>query len=165
MLPFVQRIINSSYNARTQVSPADLIFGNSVDLSGVIYYSIVPHTPNTNTQSESMDKMIKMQTHLIKISKKIVEDSSDREHNSSNSSSFVSYNRIPKELLCSCSATLFTWHSLTHIIISKVNIPYLILLRTRKKNIILHKWKNYPFRCFAKWLFRILYWNYFKSFW
>ena len=92
LLPFVQRIMNSSYNARTKVSPADLLFGNSVDLSGGIYNSIVPHTPNTNTQSESMDKMIKMQTHLIEISKKILEDS-DKEHNSSNSSSITEFQK------------------------------------------------------------------------
>jgi hypothetical protein len=40
LLPFVQRILNSSYNQRTKISPADLLFGNSLDLSGGIYNSI-----------------------------------------------------------------------------------------------------------------------------
>ena len=92
LLPFVQRIMNSSYNERTKLSPADLLFGNSVDLSGGIYNSIVPPIPNTDTQSESMDKMIQMQTHLTQISKKILEDS-DKEHNSTNSSSITEFQK------------------------------------------------------------------------
>ena len=67
----MQRIINSSYNERTKISPADLLFGRSIDLSGGIYNSIKPQTPTTDTQSQSMDKMLTMQNKLINISKKI----------------------------------------------------------------------------------------------
>jgi transposase InsO family protein len=90
LLPFVQRIMNSSYNERTKISPADLLFGNSLDLSGGIYNSIRPNTPNTETQSQSMDKMISMQSKLINISKRILEDS-DKEHNSHNSASITEF--------------------------------------------------------------------------
>ena len=31
-LPFVQRIINSSYSQRTKISPADLLFGKQIQL-------------------------------------------------------------------------------------------------------------------------------------
>ena len=82
----MQRIINSSHNARTKISPADLLFGKSLDLSGVIYYSINPQIPNTDTQSQSMDKMLTMQNKLINISRKILKDS-DKLHNSQNTTS------------------------------------------------------------------------------
>ena len=81
LLPFVQRIMNSSYNERTKISPADLLFGKSLDLSGEIYNSIKPKIPNTETQSQSMDKMLTMQNTLFSISKKILEES-DKEHKS-----------------------------------------------------------------------------------
>ena len=90
LLPFVQRIMNSSYNERTKISPADLLFGKSLDLSGGIYNSIQQHTPNTETQSQSMDKMITMQSRLIGIAKRIFEDS-DKEHNSQNSASITEF--------------------------------------------------------------------------
>jgi hypothetical protein len=90
LLPFVQRIMNSSYNERTKLSPADLLFGRSLDLSGGIFNSIRPQTPNTDTQSQSMDKMITMQSKLIDISKRILEDS-DKEHNSQNSASVTEF--------------------------------------------------------------------------
>ena len=90
LLPFVQRILNSSYNQRTKISPADLLFGNSLDLSGGIYNSIHQQIPNTETQSQSMDKMIHMQSKLFSISKQILEDS-DKEHNSVNSASITEF--------------------------------------------------------------------------
>jgi hypothetical protein len=96
LLRFVQRILNSSYNQRTKISPADLLCGNSLDLSGGIYNSIHQHIPNTETQSQSMDKMINMQSKLISISKKNLEDS-DREHNSVNSASIVAGARVRLE--------------------------------------------------------------------
>jgi hypothetical protein len=43
LLPFVQTILSSSYNQRTKISPAHLLFGNSLDLSGGIYNSIHQH--------------------------------------------------------------------------------------------------------------------------
>ena len=90
LLPFVQRIMNSSYNERTKISPADLLFGRSIDLSGGIYNSINPQIPTTDTQSQSMDKMLTMQNKLFSISKKILEDS-DKEHNAQNTASVTEF--------------------------------------------------------------------------
>ena len=90
LLPFVQRIMNSSYNERTKISPADLLFGKSIDLSGGIYNSINPHISNNETQSHSMDKMLTMQNKLFNISKKILEDS-DKEHNAQNTSAVTEF--------------------------------------------------------------------------
>jgi hypothetical protein len=101
------RILNSSYNQRTKISPADLLFGNSLDLSGGIYNSIHQRVPNTETQSQSMDKMINMQSKLISISKKVLEDS-DREHNSVNSASILI------TLLCSWHKERHQTHDYTH---------------------------------------------------
>jgi hypothetical protein len=90
LLPFVQRILNSSYRQRTKISPSDLLFGNSLDLSGGIYNSIHQRVPNTETQSQSMDNMINIQLKQISISKKVLEDS-DREHNTVNSASIIEF--------------------------------------------------------------------------
>ena len=75
--------MDSSFNERTKINPADLLFGKSLDLSGVIYNSIHAHIPNIETQSQSMDKMLTMQNTLFSISKKILEES-DKLHNSQN---------------------------------------------------------------------------------
>jgi hypothetical protein len=69
---------------------ADLLFGNSLDLSGGINNSIHQRVPNTETQSQSMDKMINMQSKLISIPGNVLEDS-DREHNSVNSASITEF--------------------------------------------------------------------------
>ena len=86
----MRRIMNSSYNERTKISPADLLFGKSLDLSGGIYNSIHPHIPNTETQSQSIDKMLTMQNTLFSISKKIMEES-DKLHNSQNTASVTEF--------------------------------------------------------------------------
>jgi transposase InsO family protein len=90
LLPFVQRILNSSYNQRTKIWIADLLFGKSLDLSGGINNSIHQRVPNTETQSQSMDKMINMQSKLISIPGNVLEDS-DREHNSVHSASITEF--------------------------------------------------------------------------
>ena len=84
-LPFVQRILNSSYNSRTKISPADLLFGNAIDLSGGIFNSIKQQEKNTLTLTQSSSKMLNIQNNLIKISKNILVES-DKIHNSTNSS-------------------------------------------------------------------------------
>jgi hypothetical protein len=48
-LPFVQRILNSSYNSRRKISPADLLFGNAIDLSGGSFNSIKQQETNILT--------------------------------------------------------------------------------------------------------------------
>jgi hypothetical protein len=93
LLRFVQRIINSSYKQHLKISPADLLTGNSLDLSGGIYNSIHQRIPNTVEQSLSMDNMINMQSKLISISKKVLEDS-DKENNSVNSASITEFPNI-----------------------------------------------------------------------
>ena len=83
-LPFVQRILNSSHNSRTKISPSDLLFGNALDLSGGIFNNIKPIEPNTLTLTQSSSKMLQMQTKLNKVAKDILEES-DNKHNTENS--------------------------------------------------------------------------------
>ena len=84
-LPFVQRILNSSYNSRTKISPADLLFGNAIDLSGGIFNSIKQQETNNLTLTQSSSKMLNIQNNLIKIAKSILVET-DLEHKSTNSS-------------------------------------------------------------------------------
>jgi hypothetical protein len=84
-LPFLQRILNSSYNSRTKVSPADSLFGNAIDLSGGIFSSIKQQETNNLTLTQSSSKMLNIQNNLIKIAKGILVET-DSEHKSTNSS-------------------------------------------------------------------------------
>ena len=89
-LPFVQRIINSSYNERTKISASDLLYGNAIDLSGNIYGSKEEILANTQTLTESSSKMLKMQSTLTRIAADILKKSDD-EHNALNSSSVTEF--------------------------------------------------------------------------
>jgi hypothetical protein len=70
-LPFVQRIPYSSYNSRTKISPADLLFGNAIDLSGGIFNSIKQQETNNLRLTQSSSKKLNIQSNLIKIAKSI----------------------------------------------------------------------------------------------
>ena len=66
-LPMVMRILNSEVKTRTNVSPAEIIFGNSVDLGRYIL-----HRPSTlpvadRSLNEHLEKMIKNQKVLLEV--------------------------------------------------------------------------------------------------
>jgi hypothetical protein len=68
-VPIVQRIINSSYNSRTGISPAQLLFGNSINLDRGLF--LPPSERNASVLikplSEHTSKMLNLQDTLIKI--------------------------------------------------------------------------------------------------
>ena len=78
-LPFVQRIINSSYNQRTRIAPADLLFGNQIQLDRGILLPFEDRIPNATPLPNHLALMLTMQDKLIKISQELLK-SSDEKH-------------------------------------------------------------------------------------
>jgi Integrase core domain/Chromo (CHRromatin Organisation MOdifier) domain len=77
ILPFVQRILNTTVNAHTKITPAQLLYGNAINMDDGI---LIPRgevnlIPENITASST--KMLKMQEELIKISAKILKESDD----------------------------------------------------------------------------------------
>jgi hypothetical protein len=90
ILPFVQRILNSSYNERTKISPADLLFGKSINLDrGILLpFEEQPLIPPTLTQSSS--KMLHLQHTLTVLARTVLEES-DRGHLSQNTNAVTEF--------------------------------------------------------------------------
>jgi hypothetical protein len=68
LLPLVQRIINSSISESTGVSPAQLLFGNTIDLDRVIL-TPPPEVEGSVNISKWMDKMLTKQALLLNAAK------------------------------------------------------------------------------------------------
>ena len=65
-LPLVQRIMNSMNHVSIGVSPAEVLFGNSVTLDrGILSAGIIPH--NSTTLSEYTSKMLQAQATILRI--------------------------------------------------------------------------------------------------
>jgi transposase InsO family protein len=68
-VPIVQRILNSSYNERTGISPAELLFGNAVKLDRGLFLPPAERNASVLTKplSESAAKLLSLQDQLITI--------------------------------------------------------------------------------------------------
>jgi transposase InsO family protein len=68
-VPIVQRILNSSYNERTGISPAELLFGNAVKLDRGLFLPPAERNASILTKplSESAAKLLFLQDQLISI--------------------------------------------------------------------------------------------------
>ena len=69
-LPLVQRIMNSQVHSATQVSPAQMLFGNAVQLERRMFLdSKMPagQEPNSVPVSEYMDKLLSLQETIMNI--------------------------------------------------------------------------------------------------
>ena len=80
ILPFVQRILNSSINSRMKVSPAQLMFGNSIDLDRDILLPADEHLLPAKSLTRSLDQMLHTQQNLTRIARELLIQS-DKEHN------------------------------------------------------------------------------------
>lgn len=66
-LPLVSRIVNSEEKTRTGISPAELLFGNTVDLGRqILRKPIRPLNPNKNV-SKHLEELLSRQAVLIKV--------------------------------------------------------------------------------------------------
>jgi hypothetical protein len=68
-LPLVQRIMNASVHDSIGVSPAQLLFGNSINLDRGIFLPFVDKSGETVSLSEWATKMLSKQADLLKIAR------------------------------------------------------------------------------------------------
>jgi hypothetical protein len=73
-IPMVQRILNSSYNERTGISPAELLFGNAVQLDRSLFLPPLERNASILTKplSVSASKLLALQDHLIRTASNIL---------------------------------------------------------------------------------------------
>jgi transposase InsO family protein len=67
LLPFVQRIMNSSIHSRLQASPAQLLFGNAVNLDRSIFVPTEARVPQEQPLGPLIDNMLTQQQTLMEI--------------------------------------------------------------------------------------------------
>ena len=73
--PIVHRKLNSTYSERTKICPADMLFGSAVDLDRDIFASFKEATLNSPVPlSKTTSDMLKLQSDLIRIHRKILEE-------------------------------------------------------------------------------------------
>jgi hypothetical protein len=77
ILPFVQRILNSTVNDRMKVSPAQLIYGNAIDLDANILLPRDEIDLDFDSLTRSTDKMLTLQDELIEITARLLKESDD----------------------------------------------------------------------------------------
>ena len=89
VLPFVQRIINSAENSRTNTSPANILFGNAVNLDRGI---LLPDNEQSAEQSltKASSKMLQMQHIAIQTAKTALLHA-DNIHKSTSSSEITEF--------------------------------------------------------------------------
>ena len=90
ILPFVQRILNSTVNDRMKVSPAQLVYGNAIDIDANILLPRDEIDLNPLTATTSTNNMLKMQDELIKITAQFLKESDDR-HNAQQSTEITEF--------------------------------------------------------------------------
>ena len=89
-IPFIMRILNTNVNERTKVAPAQLMYGNAINLDRgiLIPFDETPLTPNSLTKSTS--DMLSQQDNLMRIAT----DNlllADNQHNSQVSNNLTEY--------------------------------------------------------------------------
>lgn len=90
ILPFVQRILNSTVNDRMKVSPAKLMYGNAIDIDSNILLPRDEIDIDLQHVSYSTEKMLTMQDELIKITARLLKESDDI-HNAAQSPDVTNY--------------------------------------------------------------------------
>lgn len=90
-LPLVMRILNSEEKKNIGVSPAEILFGNAVDLGRhILHQPVAPPAGSTTTLSDYMSKMLAQQASLIEVAQE-TQMKHDTHHLSSFDSDFTEY--------------------------------------------------------------------------
>jgi transposase InsO family protein len=120
-VPMVQRILNSTPHESIGVSPAQLLFGNAVDLDRGLY-SPVKLMESTSTSENNLrewyDKMLSHQTTLLKIARDIQQEK-DKVHLASNSPENPTSYRIGSYVLARYPNT-----KMGHVAPTKLHTPW-----------------------------------------
>lgn len=77
ILPFVQRILNSTVNDRMKVSPAMLMYGNAIDIDSNILLPRDEIDLDLNHVTYSTEKVMTMQDELIRITAQLLRESDE----------------------------------------------------------------------------------------
>jgi hypothetical protein len=64
-LPFVQQIMNSSYNERSEIAPFQILSGNSVDLERGILIPFEEISPTPISLRKTSSDLLTLQQHYI----------------------------------------------------------------------------------------------------
>ena len=148
ILPFVQRILNSSYNERTKISPAQLLFGNAVNLDRGILLPFEEQPPLTQTLTASSSKMLQIQNTLFNLARKIMIDS-DRDHLAQNNDTVTEFQPNSYVLVAQRSAPETRLHTLWRgplRVIRSNNGEYTLLDLTTNKEKEYHVTQLKPFK-------------------
>ena len=89
-LPFVQRIMNSSYSQRTKISPADLLFGKQLQLDRGILLPFPETLEDLTPLPARVATMLTLQARLVKISQDLLQ-ASDAKHLASTSPTLTEF--------------------------------------------------------------------------
>jgi transposase InsO family protein len=89
-LPFVQRIMNSSHNERTDIAPFQILFGNSVDLDRGILTPFEEILPKSISLTKTSGELLSLQQQYITIAQEILQKS-DAEQISKNSAQVTEF--------------------------------------------------------------------------
>ncbi len=91
-LPLVQRILNASVHSSIGVSPAQLLFGNSINLDRGILFKQNLSTHELTNLSEWTSNMLEKQETLLKLAKSMQEENDEfhiATHNKANSTTAI----------------------------------------------------------------------------
>ena len=129
-LPIAQRIINSHYSARTGISPADIMFGKSLDLDSGIFSKIPEDEMYAKgSLSTHMAELLKTQSDMIVRHKQIIQKG-DINHTSESSLSFLSRASVLAYTLVLANASMCVVQTLAirnlpeHIAVRDINSTY-----------------------------------------
>lgn len=89
-IPFVQRIINSSYSQRTKIAPADLLFGQQLQLDRGILLPFSETPENMTPLPERVASLLTLQARLVKISQDLLQ-ATDAKHLASTSPTLTEF--------------------------------------------------------------------------
>ena len=89
-IPFVQRIMNSSYSQRTKIAPADLLFGKQLQLDRGILLPFSEMPEDITPLPVRLATMLTLQNRLVKISQDLLK-ASDAKHLASTSSTLTEF--------------------------------------------------------------------------
>jgi hypothetical protein len=90
-IPIVHRIINSHRNSRTGISPADILFGNALNLDRGIFVSLEEQNTLPSKLSASTSKMLASQHRLIEIHRTLMKEHDDAHISSSTPSEITEF--------------------------------------------------------------------------
>ena len=78
ILPFLQRIVNTTFNVRTQSTAAKLIYGNAIDLDANILLPRDEINLDMDNVTHSTEKVMQMQDELIRITAELLKKADEK---------------------------------------------------------------------------------------